>query len=333
MDDLAYLFETAAASLGPLQLLVPLTMAFIVVCGWLASCLTVVTTGNEFLIERFGRYHRKLGAGWHLLLPIVETISFRVTTREQVLDIPPQQCYTKDNAPLKADAVVFMKIRDVFLAKYNVEDVYGAIRNLCLTQLREEVGKLTLDESFSSREKMNFELLKGLNGVCKGWGIEITRVVLEELKPSATIENAMELQMEAERKKRASILKSEGEKTTLVNEAEGRAVAAVKDAEARQKATILCAEAEASRQRIEAEGFKVAIRTVAEAIGEGDNDENTSTIPRGEAVEAAVQFLIATRYLETQNKLASSDNSKVIVLPSKDTSLPMTYGGLKFLMD
>jgi regulator of protease activity HflC (stomatin/prohibitin superfamily) len=308
--------------------LVPAASVAVCGCWGFASCLKVVTTGDECLIERFGRYHRKLGAGWHFLLPIVETISFEVTTREQVLDVPPQQCYTKDNAPLKADAVVFMRIQDVVMAKYNVEDIYGAIMNLCLTQLREEVGKLTLDESFSSRERINFALLKDLNGVCRGWGIEITRVELQNLQPSRTIEDAMELQMAAERKKRAAILHSEGEKTTLVNKAEGRAEAAIKDAEARQRATILGAEAESNRQRIEAEGLQVAIRAVSEAIG----NNGDSAIQKSEATEAAVQFLIAIRYLEMQGKIAESDNSKVILLPSKD-SMPMTYGGLKFLME
>ena len=292
-------------------------------------CLKVVTTGDECLIERFGKYHRKLEAGWHLVLPFVETISFKSTTREQVLDVPPQQCYTKDNAPLKADAVVYMRVEDVIMARYKVEDFYGAIKNLCLTQLREEVGKLTLDETFSSRERINFELLKDLNAVCRGWGVEITRVELQNLQPSATIKDAMELQMAAERKKRAAILQSEGEKRTLVNEAEGRAEAAIKDAEAKSKATILGAEAEASRQRIEAKGLKLAIKAVAEAIA-GGNEEHT--IPTHEAMEAAVQFLIAVRYLETQGRVATSNNSKVVLLPSKD-SLPMTYGGLKFLLD
>jgi len=300
------------------------------ICGGLgvASCLRVVTTGDEYLVERFGKFHRRLDAGWHIVLPIVEKISFEVTTREQVLDVPPQQCYTKDNAPIKADAVVYMKVQNVVAARYNVQDIYGAILNLCLTQLREEVGKLTLDESFSSRERINRELLKDLNEVCLGWGVEITRVELQNLQPSPAIKDAMELQMAAERKKRAAILQSEGEKTTLINEAEGRATAAIRDAEAQHRATILGAEAEANRQRIEAEGFQTAIRAVSDAIGGHQN----GGVPSSEAIEAAVQFLTAVRYLETQGALAKSNNSKVILLPSKD-SLPMTYGGLKFLLD
>ena len=295
------------------------------------KCIKVVTTGHECLIERFGKYNRRLDAGWHLLVPIIERVSFHVTTREQVLDIPPQQCYTKDNAPLKADAVVYMRIADVISAKYNVEDVHDAIMNLCLTQLREEVGKLTLDESFSSRERINYELLKDLNAVCQGWGVTITRVELQNLQPSLTIKEAMELQMAAERKKRASILKSEGERTTLINEAEGRAQAAITNAEAQNRVTILQAEAEANRQRIEAEGLRTAIEAIAETIMD-DNNNSSSSVNKEKAVEGAIQFLSVLRLLETQGRFAESNNSKVIMLPTKD-SLPITYGGLKFLMD
>jgi regulator of protease activity HflC (stomatin/prohibitin superfamily) len=294
----------------------------------LKSCLKVVTSGDECLVERWGKYNRRLGAGWHWIWKPVEAVSFHATTREQVLDVPPQQCYTKDNAPIRADAVVYLKIQNVETAKYNVEDVRLAIMNLCLSQLREEVGKLTLDESFSSRERINLELLKELNAVCQNWGVEITRVELQNLEPSPEIVQAMELQMAAERKKRAAILTSEGHRTTLINEAQGRAQAALTSAEAQRQVQILHAEAESERQRIEAEGLQIAIKTVAEGIrGESEGGANPS-----EAVEAAVQFLSLIRYMETQAKFAGSEGSKVIMLPSKD-SLPLTYGGLKYLMD
>mmetsp|Transcript_30319 Transcript_30319/g.34565 ORF Transcript_30319/g.34565 Transcript_30319/m.34565 type:complete len:334 (+) Transcript_30319:22-1023(+) len=287
-----------------------------------STCLKVVTSGDECLVERLGRYHRRLGPGWHWIWKPFETVSFHVTIREFVMDVPPQQCYTLDNAPIQADAVVFLKITNVEAARYNVEDVNNAIMNLCLTQLREEVGKLTLDETFSSRERINKELLKDLNEVCQQWGVMITRVELQNLKPSPDIQVAMELQMAAERKKRAAILKSEGERMTMINEAEGRATAATTDAEAKRKATILLAQAESERQRVEAEGLKVAIQTVAGAFENTEDD--------GE--QAAVQFLSLIRYMETQAKFAGSNGTKVIMLPSKD-SLPLTYGGLKFLLD
>lgn len=294
------------------------------------SSLKIITSGDECLVERFGKYHRKIGPGWHLIFHPFETISFHATTREQVLDVPPQQCYTLDNAPIKADAVVFMRIHNTEMAKYQVEDVMSAILNLCLTQLREEVGKLTLDESFSSRERINRELLKDLNEVTATWGVTIIRVELQNMEPSRDILTAMELQMAAERKKRAAVLRSEGERSTLINEAEGRAAAVVADAEAQRKTVLLRAQAEAERQRIEADGLRNAISVVAKTLYDayGAGYEGG----KQESVEGAVQFLSLIRYLETQAKFAASENSKVIMLPSK-SSLPMTYGGLKFLLD
>mmetsp|Transcript_15678 Transcript_15678/g.33126 ORF Transcript_15678/g.33126 Transcript_15678/m.33126 type:complete len:372 (+) Transcript_15678:54-1169(+) len=306
------------------------------IAGYSLTCLTIVTSGDECLIERFGKYHRKLGPGWHIIYKPFESVSFHVTTREQVLDVPPQQCYTLDNAPIRADAVVYMRIHDVVAARYNVQDVMSAILNLCLTQLREEVGKLTLDESFSSRERINKELLKDLNTVTATWGVEITRVELQNMEPSPDILAAMELQMAAERKKRAAILRSEGERSTLVNEAEGRAAATVANAEAEKQTVLLRAQAEAERHRMEAEGWRNAIsilaRTLSDSYGDGYHGSDSGGSREKDSVEGAIQFLSLVRYLETQAKFAGSEGTKVLMLPSKN-SLPLTYGGLQFLLD
>lgn len=266
-----------------------------------------------------------------MVLKPFESVSFHVTTREQVLDVPPQQCYTLDNAPLRADAVVYMRINDVVAARYNVQDVMLAILNLCLTQLREEVGKLTLDESFSSRERINFALLKDLNAVASTWGVEITRVELQNMEPSRDILSAMELQMAAERKKRAAILRSEGERETFINEAEGRASATIANAEAQKQTVLLRAQAEAERQRLEADGLKTAISILAKTLYDSYGDGYQGGREK-ESVEGAVQFLSLIRYLETQAAFAESDGTKVLMLPSKN-SLPLTYGGLQFMLD
>ena len=281
------------------------------------ACLQIVTAGNECLVERFGKYDRKLLPGWHFLFRPFEAVSFHATTREQVLDVAPQQCYTLDNAPIKADAVVYMRIVSTEAARYNVQAVHNAILNLCLTQLREEVGKLTLDESFSSRERINTALLRSLNSVCHQWGVEITRIELQNLEPSQVILAAMELQMAAERRKRAAILQSEGERTTMVNEAEGGASAALMAAEADRKSIVLAAEGEAERQRVEAKGIKDAVETVASAIAQRPGGPGAGAADK-ESIEAAVQFLSVIRYMEMNSKFASSDGTKVLMLPSKD---------------
>jgi len=293
-------------------------------CIWAATCIKVVTTGDECLVERFGKYHRKLGPGWHWVARPIETESFHVTTREQVMDVPPQHCYTLDNAPLQADAVVYLRILDLAKARYEVRNVNEAILNLCLTQLREEVGKLTLDESFSSRDRINKSLLQKLNEVCGNWGVQITRIEIQELQPSPDIKAAMELQMAAERKKRAAILQSEGERTTLTNEAEGRAKAIVADAEAKSTSMVLLARAEAEKMRLEAAGYETAITQIANAI-RVQNGVNK------DGVDAALQLLMLGRYLETQAKFAASNGTKVLMFPTKD-SLPLTYSGLESLL-
>lgn len=288
------------------------------------GCLKIVTTGNECLVERFGQFHRKLGPGYHLIGRPLERISFQETTREQVMDVPPQQCYTLDNAPIKADAVIYMRLLSLEAARYNVNDLRFAILNLCLTQLREAVGKLTLDETFSSRERINQALLKVMNDVCHTWGVEVTRVEIQNLEPSADILAAMELQMAAERHKRAAILKSEGERTKLINEAEGNARAFVVDAEAKQESIVKLAEAEATRLRLEAEGIRQSLEVIAGALGDSQTDSKT-------AVDKATQLIMMNRYLEAQSQVAKSPGAKVLMFPTKD-SLPITYESLNSLL-
>lgn len=290
-----------------------------------AGCLVFlekVRTGDQCLIERCGVFNRKLGPGWHLIARPFEGVSMRATLREQVLDVPPQQCYTLDNAPVSADAVVYIRIHDVEAARYQVQDLRLAIMNICLTQLREEIGKLSLDESFSSRERINSALLRDLNEATQPWGVQVTRVEIQNLDPSRDILHSMELQMSAERHKRAAILTSEGERTKLTNEAEGRAKAALADAEAQRQTVILRAQAEAERLRVEAEGFKNSIDTISETLRQKGSDN---------AVDNAVQIVMMNKYLEAQAKFADSEGTKVLFFPTKDT-VPITYEGIKSIM-
>lgn len=275
-----------------------------------ASCIKIVSTGDECLVERLGKFHRSLGPGIHFVLSPIECISFQDTIREQVMDVPPQDCFTQDNAPLNADAVMYMRIHNMKDACYNVFNVRNALLNLCLTNVREEVGRLTLEEAFSSRGELNKRLLASLNKVSHGWGIEITRVEIQHLEPSADILKALESQISAERKKRATILQSEGEKAKLINEAQGRAEAMLADAEAKKKSMILASQAEAERQSLEAEGIQIAIQTIANSIISMGADSST-------ALKEAIKFLGLARYMETQGKFAASEGTKVLMFPTK----------------
>jgi len=295
-----------------------------------ASCIKIVSTGNECLVERLGKYHRSLQPGLNIIIPLFERISFQDTNREQILDVPPQECFTLDNAPLTADAIVYMRITDMEKASYKVSNVKNAVLNLCLTHLREEIGRLTLEESFSKRGTLNQALVKRLNDICQDWGVHITRVEIQHLQPSHDILRAMEMQMSAERKKRATILQSEGERTKLINEAEGRAGAMLVDAEARKRSIILDSEAEAKRQSLEAEGIQLAIRKIAEAIATSNGGNKGGQVGE-KAMKDALQLLSLVRYMETQGKFASSNGTKVLLFPTRD-SLPLTYEGLSSLM-
>ena len=270
------------------------------------------------MVERLGKYHRTLGPGLHLVLQPFETISFKDTLREQVMDVPPQECFTMDNAPLTVDAIVYLRITDSKDACYNVFDVRNAVLNLCLTNVREEVGQLTLEESFASRNMLSQKMVNTLNAICRDWGIEITRVEIQRLEPSPDILRAMELQMSAERKKRAWILQSEGEKSKIINEADGKAMALLAEAEAKKKSVILKSQAESERQRLEAEGIRMAIETIAEAISNATGHSRTNGAPGAKATQDALQLLSLVRYMETQSKFSESEGTKVLMFPTRD---------------
>jgi len=214
----------------------------------LAASLRVVGTGDGALVERLGKFHRKLDPGLHLVVPFVEWLSAHDTLREKVLDVHPMECITADNTPLSADAVVYYRITDLYATRYSVEDLVTSIQNLVLTQLRTEVGKLTLDDTFSARQALNAALLAELDAVTPGWGVRITRVVVRDILPAASIKGALEQQMTAERERRAAILRSEGDRMAEVNRAKGAAEAAV-----------LAANAEADARALNAEGLAKAV--------------------------------------------------------------------------
>lgn len=304
-----------------------------------ATSVKIVGTADVQLIERLGKYNRQLNPGLHFVIPLVERTSFACTAREQVLDIPPQKAITRDNAPLTADAVVYWKVTDPELARYAVQDLVPAIQNLVLTQLRSEIGKLTLDETFSARQQMNAILLQDLDAATDDWGVKVTRVEVRDIIPSPDIMQAMELQMSAERKKRADILQSEGRRASQVNDASGAA-----------DAKVLAADAEAKRLIAESEGEARSLEKIAEATVGATPARVAAAVRRagilapsrltrvhlprvrsaaqGGDLDKAMQILLLSKYWRTQAALAQSNNAKVLFFPSKAT-VPLTYEGLR----
>jgi regulator of protease activity HflC (stomatin/prohibitin superfamily) len=280
------------------------------------SGIKVVKQSDEALVERLGKYTgKKLKPGLNYVFPFVERVSFQQTIRERVIDIPPQQCITRDNVSITADAVVYWKILDMERAYYKVENLQSAMVNLVLTQIRSEVGKLELDETFTARAQINEILLRELDDATDPWGVKVTRVELRDIVPAKAVLDAMEMQMSAERKKRAVILTSEGERESAVNSAKGRAEALILQAEAEQKSVLLAAEADRQQQILRAQGIAASTTVLAERFK--DNPE---------AIKA-VEVLFALGYLDMGTAIGKSSSSKVMFIDPR--SIPAAFEGVK----
>jgi len=205
----------------------------------------VTSGGQSRLVERLGKYDRQLQPGLSFVLPVVERVVSHESLKERVLDIPPQQCITRDNVAIEVDAVVYWQLLEHSRAYYAVDNLQAAMVNLVLTQIRAEMGKLDLDQTFTTRQEVNEVLMKELDQATDPWGVKVTRVELRDIQPSRGVQQAMEQQMTAEREKRAAILRSEGERDSQVNAARGRAEALLLDAEAQAKQQTLLAQARA----------------------------------------------------------------------------------------
>jgi regulator of protease activity HflC (stomatin/prohibitin superfamily) len=214
------------------------------------SSLKVTSSSRSMLVERLGKYNRELKPGLSLVLPGVERVVSHQSLKERVLDIPPQQCITRDNVSIEVDAVVYWQLLEHPRAYYAVDNLQAAMVNMVLTQIRAEMGKLDLDQTFTTRQDVNEVLLRELDQATDPWGVKVTRVEMRDIRPSQGVQQAMEQQMTAEREKRASILRSEGEREAQINAARGRAEALVLEAEAqaKQQGMLALARAEAAKE-------------------------------------------------------------------------------------
>ncbi|MEL6165498.1 MAG: SPFH domain-containing protein, partial [Cyanobacteria bacterium J06628_3] len=237
----------------------------------LAGSVKIINQGNEALVERLGSYNTKLEPGLNFMIPFFDRVVFRETNREKVIDIPPQKCITRDNVAIEVDAVVYWRIVDMEKAYYKVENLQAAMVNLVLTQIRSEMGQLELDQTFTARTEVNETLLRDLDIATDPWGVKVTRVELRDIIPSKAVQDSMELQMSAERKKRAAILTSEGERESAVNSSRGRAEAQVLEAEANQKAVVLRAEAEKEATVLKAQAEREQQILKAHAIAQSSD--------------------------------------------------------------
>ncbi|EDX74953.1 SPFH domain / Band 7 family protein [Coleofasciculus chthonoplastes PCC 7420] len=291
-------------------------MAFIALTGTtLAGSVKIIKQGEEALVETLGRYDgKKLEPGLNFVIPFLDQIACQETIREQVLEIPPQNCITRDNVSISVDAVVYWRVINLEKSYYKVQDLQAAMVNLVLTQIRSEMGKLELNQTFTARTEVNEMLLRELDIATAPWGVKVTRVELRDIVPSKTVQGAMELQMSAERKKQAAILTSEGEREAVVNSARGEAEAQIIEAEARQRAAILEAEAQQKQQVLKAQGTAAAMDILGKKLNAAPSSAQ------------ALQFLLAQNYLDMGIKIGSSNSSKIMFMDPR--TIPATLDGI-----
>ncbi|MCW6052335.1 SPFH/Band 7/PHB domain protein [Lyngbya sp. CCAP 1446/10] len=296
----------------------------------LAGSVKIINEGNQALVETLGKYNgKKLEPGLNFVTPFLDRVVYEQTIREKVLDVPPQACITRDNVSFTVDAVVYWRIVDLDKACYKVENLQSAMVNMVLTQIRAEMGQLDLEQTFTARSQINEILLRDLDVVTDPWGVKVTRVELRDIIPSKTVQESMELQMAADRRKRAAILTSEGERESAVNSAKGKAEAQVLDAEARQKATILEAEAQQKAIVLKAQAERQSQVLKAQATSEALQIIG-KTLQNDPNAREALQFLLAQNYLDMGLKIGSSDSSKVMFMDPR--SIPATMEGLRSMV-
>ena len=309
------------------QLLILVTLALF--GSGISGSVKIVKEKEEYLVESLGSYKKKLSSGLNFVTPFIDKIVYKETIREKVLDVPPQSCITRDNVSISVDAVVYWRIMDMYKAYYKVENLRDAMVNLVLTQIRSEMGKLELDQTFTARTEINEILLRELDISTDPWGVKVTRVELRDIVPSKAVQDSMELQMAAERKKRAAILTSEGQRDSAINSAQGQAEARVLDAEAMKKAAILKAEAEQEAIILKAEAQRQQQVLQAQATAEA-MEIVTEKLKYDPKAQEALQFLLAQNYLDMGKEIGSSESSKVMFMDPR--SMVSTIEGMRSII-
>lgn len=286
----------------------------LVVGAILSAGVKTVPQGERWTVERFGRFTRVLEPGLHVIVPFFDQIGHRLSSMEQVLDVPSQTVITKDNAAVVADAVLFFRIDNPAKAAYQVADLEEAVTNLTMTNLRSVIGAMDLDDTLSNRQTINGKLLSIVDEATNPWGIKVLRIEIRDLQMSDELQNAMNGQMTAERRRRALVTEANGQREAEILKAEGEKRAAVLRAEGAREAAFLEAEA---RER-DAKAEALATEIVSKAIREGDSQ--------------AIQYFLGTKYVEALQQIGSAPNSKLVLMPLEASGVTGAVAGISELL-
>lgn len=322
------------------MILIVILLAVIVIIFALAG-LKVVPQSETRVIERLGKFHKVLPPGLNIIWPIIDRPKLittrsvvesrmgrpvvqmnetsKIDLREQVYDFPKQNVITKDNVTTEINALLYFQIVDPVKSVYEIDNLPNAIEKLTQTTLRNVIGELELDETLTSRDTINGKLRTVLDDATNKWGVKVNRVELQDITPPESVRQAMEKQMQAERNRRAEILKAEGEKASAILNSEGEKISAINNAEAEKQSQLLIAEGIAKAKIIQAEAEAQAITLVSEAI------KSTHTDP--------ATYLLATKYIETLKEMTSGQSNKTIYIPYEATNMLGSIGGIKELFN
>ncbi|WP_298055433.1 SPFH domain-containing protein [uncultured Campylobacter sp.] len=278
---------------------------------FLKAGIKIISQSDIYIVERLGKFHKVLDGGFHIIIPFVDQIRAQITVREQLVDITKQQVITKDNVNISVDGIVFLKVVDGKMALYNVDSYKRAIANLAMTTLRGEIGAMNLDDTLSSRDRLNSALQRALGDAADNWGVKIMRVEISEISVPHGIEEAMNLQMKAEREKRAIELKAQAEKEALIRNAEALKQEKVLQAEAIER----MADAKKYEQIALATAQKEAMDMINESMAQNAK---------------AAEFLLARDRVGAFNELAKNGSKDKILVPYEATEL---IGSLSVLKD
>jgi regulator of protease activity HflC (stomatin/prohibitin superfamily) len=267
----------------------------------------VVPQQSAYVVERLGRYHTTMNAGFHILVPFVDVIRYRHSLKEAAWDIAAQVCITRDNVQVGVDGVLYLKVLNPERASYGISDYLFAITQLAQTTLRSEVGKIDLDRTFEERTAINQAVVGELDKASEAWGVKVLRYEIKNITPPSDVLAAMEKQMRAEREKRAVILTSEGQRDAAINTAEGEKQQVIKESEANRQ-----------RQINEAEGQAQAILAVASATAEGIR--RVAEAIRTDGGMEAVQLRVAEQYVQQFGNLARTNNTLIVPATLTDVS-------------